>query len=97
MNAIAFRAAAELAELIRAGEITSLELTDLYIARIEEHDTALNAVVARDFDRAREAAREADRKLAAGEVAGPLHGVPMTIMSEIKTGSTSRCGRRRSR
>jgi amidase len=76
---LAFRSATALAQSIRDGEISSRETTDLYIERIEQHDTALNAVVVRDFDRARAAADEADRRLAAGEVLGPLHGVPMTI------------------
>src|SRR5262249_12899075 len=47
--------------------------------RIERHDGALNAVVVRDFERARAAAEAADQALAAGRDLGPLHGVPMTI------------------
>jgi len=76
---IAFRTAGELARMIREKEISSRELTDLYVERITRHDEALNAVVVRDFDRAREAADRADESLARGEVAGPLHGVAMTI------------------
>ncbi|HEU5323662.1 MAG TPA: amidase, partial [Methylomirabilota bacterium] len=44
-----------------------------------KYDGALNAVVVRDFDRARTRARAADRALARGISWGPLHGVPMTI------------------
>ena len=76
---IEFASAIELARKIRARKISSSELTDLYIGRIERHDSALNAVVVRDFERARAAAKAADQALAAGRDLGPLHGVPMTI------------------
>jgi amidase len=76
---IEFQSASELARMIRAKAISSRELTDLYIERIERLDGAVNAVVVRDFERARKAADAADRALAAGEVRGPLHGIPMTI------------------
>ncbi|MFU8816849.1 MAG: amidase [Pseudomonadales bacterium] len=76
---LAFDSAIELARKIREREISSRELTDYYIDRIERYDGALNAVVVRDFDRARQAADAADRALAEGRAAGPLHGLPMTI------------------
>jgi amidase len=79
MNEIAFASAGELARRIRDKEISSLELTDFYIDRIERLDGAINAVVVRDFDRARAAAIAADAEFAAGNAKGPLHGVPMTI------------------
>jgi amidase len=79
MSDVAFRPAVDLARMIRSKEIGSLELTEHYIARIERLDREINAVVVRDFERARAAARAADARLAAGETAGPLHGVPMTI------------------
>jgi len=76
---LAFDSAIELAAKIRAKEISSRELTDYYIARIERFDKDLNAVVVRDFGAARAAADAADSALARGENLGPLHGVPMTI------------------
>lgn len=79
MTDLSFCSAGELAGRIRAREIGSLELTEHYIDRIERLDGDVNAVVVRDFERARKAARAADEALAAGDVAGPLHGVPMTI------------------
>ena len=79
MTEMAFRSVGALAQMIRDGEISSLELADYYIDRIERLDGDLNAVVVRDFERGREAARQADAKLAGGSVVGPLHGVPMTI------------------
>ena len=76
---IPFRSAKQLAADIRKKKIGCLELLDLYLARVEKYDGALNAVVVRDFDRARTRARAADRALARRQVWGPLHGVPMTI------------------
>src|SRR5437773_7249508 len=74
-----FRSAKRVAAGIRRKKIGCLELLDLYLARVEKYDGALNAVVVRDFERARTRARAADRALAKRDVWGPLHGVPMTI------------------
>ena len=79
MSEIAFKSAGEIAQRIRTGAVSSLEVTDHYIDRIERYDEAVNAVVVRDFERAREAAKAADEARARGEAHGPLHGVPMTI------------------
>lgn len=76
MTELALMSATELSARLRAGDISSLELTDCYIDRIERSDQALNAVVVKDFDRARDAARAAD---ASTEKSGALHGLPMTI------------------
>lgn len=76
---IAFSSAAALAAKLRSGRISALELLDHYIARVEKHDDALNAVVARDFERARARAKAADRALKKGRPLGPLHGLPMTV------------------
>lgn len=74
----AYRSAGELAESVRKRQVSALELTDQFIARIEALDGDLNAVPVRDFARAREAAKEADTALARGERL-PLIGVPVTI------------------
>src|SRR5690606_28410308 len=79
MKELHFRSASELGRMMRRGEISSLELTDHFIARIEALDGKTNAVVARDFGRARKLAREADAALARGQSLGALHGLPMTI------------------
>ena len=76
---VPFRSARRLAADIRRKKLGCLELLDLYLARVERYDGALNAIVVRDFERARTRARAADRALARGQVWGPLHGVPMTI------------------
>ena len=71
--------AAELAAAVRARRVSALELCDAAIARIERLDTQINAVVVRDFERAREQARQRDAAVAHGEVGAPLLGVPMTV------------------
>ena len=78
-DTLGFRTATELASMIRAKKISSVELTQYFIDRIEKFDQGLNAVVVRDFDHALEAARKADALLARGDGMGPLHGLPMTI------------------
>ncbi|MEA2613291.1 MAG: aspartyl-tRNA(Asn)/glutamyl-tRNA(Gln) amidotransferase subunit, partial [Chloroflexota bacterium] len=69
-----FASATWLAERLRTGELSSLEVVDAYLARIEQVNPRLNAVV-RLNDAAREEARRADQELATGAVRGPLHGV----------------------
>jgi amidase len=58
--------------------VSAVELAEAAIARIERHDGALNAVCVRDFDRALDAARDADAARARGEQR-PLLGIPMTV------------------
>jgi amidase len=70
-----FFSATQLADLVRTGKIGALELLDHYIARTEQHDPRINAVVVRDFDRARARARVLD---AQADKSAPLFGVPMT-------------------
>ena len=79
MSDLHFLDAHALAAQVRGKKISALELTDLMIARIESIDPELNAVVVRDFERARSTARARDEATAAGRSEGPLHGVPATI------------------
>lgn len=73
-----FQTAEELVAALRAGEVTSAELTDEVIARIERDDKEINAICVPDFDRARAAAHDADRARARGEERALL-GVPVTV------------------
>ncbi|MEU4707558.1 amidase [Nocardia salmonicida] len=73
-----FASAEELLTALRAGEVTSVQLTEQAIARIERDDEAINAICVRDFERARVAARRADQARAGGEDR-PLLGVPVTV------------------
>ena len=79
MRELAFASANRLAALIRQRQIGCLELLDYFIARIERLDGTLNAVVVRDFDRARSQARVLDNTVPTGQ----LHGVPVTIKEAI--------------
>ncbi len=72
------RNAGEIVQAVAAREVSALEVADAAIARIEARDGPINAVVVRDFDRARDAARAADAALARGE-RRPLLGLPMTV------------------
>ncbi|MGW0889546.1 amidase [Saccharopolyspora sp. NPDC002578] len=63
---------------LRAGEVSSAELTEEAISRIERDDEVINAICVPDFDGARAAAHRADRARARGEDR-PLLGVPMTV------------------
>jgi amidase len=70
-----FLSATQLAGLVRSRKIGALELLDHFIARTEQHDPRINAVVVRDFDRARTTARALDTQ---ADKSAPLFGVPMT-------------------
>ncbi len=78
----AYRSATELVRALAARETTSIALTEAAIARIEAMDRKVNAVVVRDFDRARAAAAEADAALDRGE-RRPLLGLPMTVKEQF--------------
>ena len=77
--------ATRLAAAVRAKEISSRELLDLYLDRIDRLNGAVNAVVTLDVDRARASAAAADKRAAAGTWDGPLHGLPITIKDAIAT------------
>ncbi len=73
---LAFSDATTLGSLIAKKKISSVELTDLYLARLEKYGSTYGAVVTIMHDRALREARSADRELASGKSRGPLHGVP---------------------
>lgn len=73
------------AAAIRQRELSSVELLEHYLGRIERLNPAINAVVTLAEGPARIAARAADAATAAGETLGPLHGVPHTIKDAIET------------
>ena len=85
MDELSYRPASECLALLRNGEASSLELVDSCIARIEALNPELNAVVAKDYERARESARAADSARSKGKDLGLLHGLPMTIKDALET------------
>jgi amidase len=77
--------ATELAGSIRSRELSALEVVDAHLARIEQVNPLLNAIVTLDAEGARRAAAEADRRLAAGVTPGPLHGLPIAVKDLVDT------------
>ena len=73
------RSASELAALIARNEVSSREVVEAHLARIATVNPKLNAIVKVLAEEARKGADEADRKVAAKDALGPLHGVPFTI------------------
>ena len=78
-DAVAFSDALTLGRGIAKRAYSSLELTELYLARLEKYGAVYGAVVTILHERARAEARAADRELAAGRSRGPLHGVPYGV------------------
>src|SRR6201997_2302378 len=84
--ALNFASTKELTAALATKKISALELTEHFIARIEALDGKLNAVVVRDFERARAAAKAADAALARGE-SRPLLGIPILIKESFDVAS----------
>jgi amidase len=82
---VAFKPAVELVAMLRRREVSSRELLEMYLRRVEAHNGALNAIVTFDVDRARERAAEADAAVARGEFLGALHGLPITVKDVFET------------
>jgi aspartyl-tRNA(Asn)/glutamyl-tRNA(Gln) amidotransferase subunit A len=76
---LAFADATTLGRLIARGSVSSLELTNLYLARLERYGASYGAVVTIMPERARAEAKRADRERAAGTIRSPLHGVPYGV------------------
>ena len=77
--------AAELAGQIKAGKTTAVEAMEAVIANIDSKEKELNCYVTFDREAALSAAREAQKKIEAGELDGPLAGVPVAIKDNMCT------------
>src|SRR5579884_3738291 len=73
---VAFASVIELGDLVRRKKVSSVNLTEMYIARLRRYDPLLHFVITITEDRALAQAREADADIAAGRYRGPLHGLP---------------------
>lgn len=73
---VAFWPLASLAELVRTRQVSSVELTEMYLTRLRRYNPTYNNVVTLTEDVALAEARRADAELAAGRYRGPLHGLP---------------------
>jgi amidase len=85
MHDVIYASATALAQAIRAKEISSAEVVQAYLQRIEAVNPRLNAVVQLCAETAQAEAQAADAALARGQIMGPLHGVPMTIKDSLDT------------
>ncbi len=85
MDKLIYRSAVTLAKQIRAGELSSREVVEACLERIEAVNPKINAVVQLAAGRAREEADQLDRDAASGRLHGPLHGVPITLKDSLDT------------
>ncbi len=83
MNELCTKGAGELAQMVRTGEVASIEVVEAHLDRITEVNPSVNAVTVTLAEAARSAAAEVDRAVAAGEAVGPLAGVPFTVKENI--------------
>ncbi len=84
--------AGALARAIREREVSSRELLDLYLQRVDRINPSLNAVVTLDADRAKKEADAADDLTVRGGALGPLHGLPITVKDAIEVGGMRSTG-----
>ncbi len=82
---LAFSSAYQLAAAIRERRVSATEVLDAHLKRIDERNSAVNAIVTIDADAARDRARKADDASARGITWGPLHGVPFTLKDAFAT------------
>jgi Asp-tRNA(Asn)/Glu-tRNA(Gln) amidotransferase A subunit family amidase len=78
-EALAFLPVTHLAKLVQTRQVTSAELTQLYLSRLTQYDPTLHCVVSLTADLARAQAKQADAEIAAGAYRGPLHGIPFGL------------------
>jgi amidase len=89
-----FQSAADQLSAPASGKVSSEELLEVFLSRIDAHNETLNAIVTLDVERARHEARNADAKRARGAELGPLHGLPITLKDSYETaGLRTVCGR----
>ena len=91
-QALATATARQLEDELRAKRLSSRELLDAYLERIERLDPPINSVVTLDRERAYAAASQADDAAVRGEWLGPLHGLPITIKDAIEVAGVRSTG-----
>ena len=82
---ICFMSAYEMLEKIKTQELTSTEITESIIERIERINPIINAYCTPTFELARETAKKADEAVKKGEKLGLLHGIPTSIKDLMQT------------
>jgi aspartyl-tRNA(Asn)/glutamyl-tRNA(Gln) amidotransferase subunit A len=82
---LAYSSIAALGARLRARSLTSLQLTDIYLARIARIGPQLNAFITVTAELARSEAKRADAELTSGRDRGPLHGIPYAVKDLVDT------------
>lgn len=85
MSEIIYWSARRIARQIRAGSLTAREIVEACLARIEQVNPQVNAVVQLVSERALKEADALDRMAAHEQFKGPLHGVPITLKDSLDT------------
>ena len=85
MDELYYQSAVSMMNALNKREVSSRELTEAHLARIEEVNPAINAVVLVDAEGALATADERDEESGKGETRGPLHGLPITIKDSLET------------
>ena len=85
LHDVPYLSIAQLSELIRSKEISSLEATDAYLDRISRIDGILNSYITVTHEEARKSAVEADESIADGNYHGLLHGIPLAVKDQFFT------------
>ena len=81
----AFWPVTRLSRLVESRQVTSLELTQMYLERLKRYDPKLECVITLTEDLALRQARRADSEIAAGRYRGPLHGIPWGVKDLLAT------------
>lgn len=93
MSELFFDSLGSVARQLESKQISSVELTDLMLERIDVLNPKLNAYTTVTADSAREQARQADAEITSGDYKGPLHGVPIAVKDLLQTaGTKTTCG-----
>ncbi len=85
MDQLIYSSVSTIVDAIQTKKVSSSEVLDCYLKRIEEINPKLNAVVQLSEETARSQALKADEILANGNTLGPLHGVPITVKDSFDT------------
>lgn len=85
MEELYYKSAVAMLDALKKREVSSVELTEAHLARIQKVNPAINAVVLVDVEGALAAAKQRDGESGRGESRGPLHGLPITIKDSLET------------
>src|SRR5215813_10728992 len=82
---LAFSTVTQLAELVRTKQVSPVELTKMYLARLKKYGPGLICVVTLTEELALKQAEEAEREIRRGKYRGPLHGIPCGVKDLFAT------------